>query len=227
MLSMVDLKNDIRQICTDMNGISENGDRYFCDKFCDALQDYLAEAIITSATVDTGTASGGAYTGYSHGVTTGANKGIRLQKVPDPLDPTNEVYALSLALQASFSTPDATDAMFALMMANDINTALLSASISVTTTGTTVIGEVTSPASCDGHGVFTGVPLTISAALATSFASMLFNAQEQTPGYDGNDEFAETMASSIHAYMVTPGCLSLIYASVTPPFACTSVGLVS
>ena len=217
MLSMVDLKNDIRQICTDMNGISENGDRYFCDKFCDALQDYLAEAIITSATVDTGTAS----------VTTGANKGIRLQKVPDPLDPTNEVYALSLALQASFSTPDATDAMFALMMANDINTALLSASISVTTTGTTVIGEVTSPASCDGHGVFTGVPLTISAALATSFASMLFNAQEQTPGYDGNDEFAETMASSIHAYMVTPGCLSLIYASVTPPFACTSVGLVS
>lgn len=234
MLSKDTLKTNIKKICTEMNSITENGDKYFCDKFCEAFQDYLAEAIISSTTAgDTGTADGGVYTGSSHGVTEGSNKGIRLKKIPDPtsleLEPPM-VYALSIALQTTFAIEGATDKTFALGISNDINTALASASISVTTEGETVIGETTTPASCNGTGLFTGIPLIISSSLITAFENMLSNAKDKTPDYDGNEEFATSLANSIHTYMtnVIPSpCLVLTYASVTPPFACVTPAIVS
>ena len=175
------------------------GNTYAANQIALALNTYLLQANISTPTnSDIGIyLPSYAYTGTTSGT------GIAIN-----------VATLTTSLAAHFMEDNLSDDKIANYIANDINTALASAVITPTTSGTYVVPgnpPQTYSGSGTGVGIFTGVSSDISEGLKTIFADMLVKAKDPPEGYDGNKEFADKLADCIDNYMKRTGCLIVTY----------------
>ena len=175
------LENTLKGILADMQDGSKS-DAWMGDQIGGAISEYIGTGQV--ATVDTGTAPTGSYSGAGMG-TMAISAGTLKSK-------------LTTTFEARYSNED-----LAAHIAADIDEVCTVADIIKTTTS----GMVATPAgpvafSGAGKGSFTGTPASIESTLATCFSAM--NSLSQ----GGDDHLAAQLASAIHAYL-TGGSISV------------------
>jgi len=170
------LQTAVSAIFNAMNNMPEGGDTYCAEQMAVALKTFILTGQV--ATVDSGAAPAGSYTGAGIGTMT-----IDSDTLADDLEST---------FTAGYNNNDLAD-----HMATDIDNACKADNIvKVTSTGTVVIPGGTSPFSGQGEGKFTGAKATIASALQSCFAAM----NNMTTG--GNEYYAAQLAVAFNAYLI-------------------------
>jgi hypothetical protein len=188
-LVLTTLQTALVIIFNSMNNMSEDGDVYCAKQMAAALKTFTLTGQV--ATIDSGVAPAGSYTGAGVGTM------------------TIDADFLADDLESTFSAKYNNDEL-ANHIADDIDNACKADNtVMVTSTGTVVIpAGGTTPFSGPGEGKFTGVKAAIASALKACFAAM----NNMTTG--GNEYYAAQLATAYNTYLTT-GTISV---TLKPPF---------
>jgi hypothetical protein len=183
------LETALAQVFNAMNNMTEGGDAYCAEQMAAALKTFTITGQV--ATVDSGAAPAGSYTGAGVGTMT-----IDADSLSDDLEST---------FNAKYNNDDLAD-----HMATDIDTACKSDNtVKITSTGTVVIPSGgTSSFSGPGEGKFTGAKAEIASTLKTCFAAM------NNMATGGNEYYASQLAAAYNAYLAA----GTINVTLKPPF---------
>jgi hypothetical protein len=183
------LQTALTAIFNAMNNMTEGGDAYCAKQMAAALKTFALAG--QAATVDSGAAPAGSYTGVGVGT-----MAIDADSLADDLEST---------FDAKYNDGDLAD-----HMATDIDAACKEDNtVKVASTGTVAIPSGgTSSFSGPGEGKFAGTKATIASALKTCFAAM------NTMAGGGNEHYAAQLAAAYNAYLAA----GTINVTLKPPF---------
>jgi hypothetical protein len=183
------LQTALMAIFNAMNNMSEDGDAYCAKQMAAALKTFALTG--QAATVDSGAAPAGSYTGAGVGT-----MAIDADSLADDLENT---------FNAKYNNDDLAD-----HLAADIDAACKADNaVKTASTGTVAIPSGgASPFSGPGEGKFTGTKATIASALKTCFAAM------NTMAGGGNELYAAQLAIAADAYLKA----GAITVQLKPPF---------
>jgi hypothetical protein len=183
------LQTALAQIFNAMNAMPTGGDAYCAEQMAAALKIFILTGQV--ATVDSGAAPTGSYTGAGLGTLT--------------IDADSLADALESTFNAMYKNDDLAE-----HLATTIDTTCKADNTVKVTSAGTVVNPAggTTPFSGPGEGEFTGVKGAIAAALKTCYAAM------NTMATGGNDYYAAQLAAALSAYLTT----GTVNVTLRPPF---------